>query len=196
MKLLTLIALVAALVGCGGVESAPRCEAGRVQSCPCAGGATGTQECGPSGAAWSACVCSSADSGADVAVADGAADAGDASKLSDAAVGDASLVDGAPAPRLYRACDIGGDCGAGLMCVAVPGVVIDAGARGTCTTTCATSAECAGGALCVMGVCEVECPTGEDRECTALGTACRVSRARTPDSRTPAGIPATAFCAP
>ena len=103
MKLFGLV-LVLALLGCGSVESAPRCEAGRVQSCPCAGGATGTQECGPLGAAWSACACGGGDAGADVAVTDGAADA----------AGDASLVDGAPAPRLYRACDLGGDCGAGL----------------------------------------------------------------------------------
>ena len=63
---------VLVLVGCGGVESAPRCEPGRVQSCPCVGGTQGAQECGLGGA-WSACVCSSADAGsdarADVAVA-------------------------------------------------------------------------------------------------------------------------------
>lgn len=195
MKLFGLV-LVLALLGCGSVESAPRCEAGRVQSCPCAGGATGTQECGPLGAAWSACACGGGDAGADVAVADGAADAGDASTISDAAVGDASLVDGAPAPRLYRACDLGGDCGAGLTCVAVPGLVRDAGAgRGVCTTSCLASTECAAGALCVMGACVINCvPT--TAVCASWGTSCSLSTTMTSETMAlPTGT-YTAFCAP
>ncbi len=69
-----MFAVMLVLLGCGGVDGAPRCEPGRAQSCPCAGGGQGSQECGLGGA-WSVCTCLSADAGADVSVADSAADA-------------------------------------------------------------------------------------------------------------------------
>lgn len=197
------LVLAVVLLGCGGAESSPRCEAGRVQSCPCAGGSMGTQECGPSGTAWSACVCSSSDAAVGDVVADGAADAaGDASTGDVVVVGDAVLVDGAGAPRLYRACDIGDDCGAGLTCIAVPGLLRDAGAgRGVCTTTCATSADCAGRvpwrARCVEGSCFIDCagPRDADAVCAPWGTACLASRAVIPETELPS--PTTTFyCAP
>ena len=60
-----MFAVMLVLLGCGGVDGAPRCEPGRVQSCPCAGGGQGSQECGLGGA-WSVCVCLSGDAGSDV----------------------------------------------------------------------------------------------------------------------------------
>lgn len=68
-------AVVLAAVGCGGNDQGltlgpivevkqvtvpsppppPVCEAGRVVSCPCAGGAEGTQVCAADGSAWGAC---------------------------------------------------------------------------------------------------------------------------------------------
>lgn len=199
-------ALVAlALVGCAGESPAPVCAAGRVQSCPCPGGAAGAQECGPGGLAWGACVCpgdAGVDAGADVG---DASSAGDVSAPDDGGR-DAALVDGAPAPRLYQACDLGADCGAGLTCVAVPGVVRDAGAgRGVCTTTCAASAECAGHesqqAVCAMGACFIEATdprTGVDvaRWCAPWGLSrAESSSARPADSHSP-NPTYTAFCAP
>lgn len=163
------LVLVLALLGCGGVESAPRCELGRVQSCPCVGGGQGAQECGALGV-WSPCVCTGSDAGADVspsADVDASSDAGR----------DALLVDGAPAPRLYESCDLGGDCGAGLECLAVPG--LDGGTRGVCSVRCTTDFGCPGPgllhALCGDGMCLVNCargPTGNDPSVCASDQRC------------------------
>jgi hypothetical protein len=192
------VVLLLVLVGCGASPEAPRCELGRVQSCPCVGGGQGAQECGAVGV-WGACVCSSRDAAVGDAVADGGADASTGDVV---AVGDAVLVDGAVAPRLYRACDLGGDCGAGLTCVAVPGLLRDAGAgRGVCTTSCTTSADCAGRvpwrARCVEGSCFIDCagPRDADAVCAPWGTACLASRAVIPETELPS--PTTTFyCAP
>ncbi len=76
--LAALLVLTVAACGTVGVQG-DRCEIGRAQSCPCASGAVGVQECSPAGV-YGACVCA-ADAGADVAVAvdtapaDGAPDA-------------------------------------------------------------------------------------------------------------------------
>lgn len=68
-----LFALLLVLVGCGASPEAPRCELGRVQSCPCVGGGQGAQECGAVGV-WGVCACGGSDAGADVAVADAPTD--------------------------------------------------------------------------------------------------------------------------
>jgi hypothetical protein len=198
------VVLLLVLVGCGASPEAPRCELGRVQSCPCVGGGQGAQECGAVGV-WGACACSPRDAAVGDAVADGGADAAaDASTGDVVAVGDAVLVDGAVAPRLYRACDLGADCGAGLTCVAVPGLVRDAGAgRGVCTTSCATSAECAGRVpwrgRCVEGSCFIDCAgPAPDPEtfCVPWGTRCQLSTVRIPETELPAGTPYGAYCSP
>jgi hypothetical protein len=144
---LALLALLA-LSACAS-DPAPTCQLGRSQSCACSSGATGAQECGPLGV-WSPCVCTGSDAGSDVSPA------ADVDASSDAAGRDVLLVDGAPAPRLYESCDLGGDCGAGLECLAVPWLD-DAGTRGLCTLRCPGSnpGDCPGptfGGVCVQGV--------------------------------------------
>lgn len=61
-----LFVLLLVLVGCGASPEAPRCELGRVQSCPCVGGGQGAQECGPLGV-WGVCACGGSDAGSDAA---------------------------------------------------------------------------------------------------------------------------------
>jgi hypothetical protein len=70
------------MLGCAVDEPAPRCELGRSTACVCSSGASGAQECGPSGV-WSPCVCSApVDAGSDVAVVgDARADAPNAADV-------------------------------------------------------------------------------------------------------------------
>ena len=187
MKLFGLV-LVLALLGCGSVESAPRCEAGRVQSCPCAGGATGTQECGPLGAAWSACACGDAGVAADdgpppsdaPAAADAVTDASEAAARPDGAA-DAPLC-----PAWWGECSPGacvplastaahcGRCGAACSpswrcergtCVSPSGVTCDPG-RADCDRNETNGCESA------LRVDHINCgDCGND--CTARGLFCR-----------------------
>lgn len=168
---LALLALLA-LSACAS-DPAPTCELGRSQSCACSNGSTGAQECGPLGV-WSPCVCTGSDAGTD---AGGDASPMPADDASSDAARDVILVDGAPAPRLYESCDLGGDCGAGLECLAVPG--LDGGTRGVCSVRCSGNGDCPGPvflfAACGGGVCSKNCavgPTGQDPSVCASGQRC------------------------
>ncbi len=101
-----LVVLVGLLVACGSeAPTGARCEIGRAQSCACAGGATGAQECSPAGV-WSVCSCAApVDAGGDAVQLDGTAvDVGaDASPAADVDVAvvvdappDAAQLDAAP----------------------------------------------------------------------------------------------------
>jgi hypothetical protein len=57
--------LCLSVFACAGAAPAA-CDLGRVVACPCPGGASGAQECGP-GLVWSACVCAGTDGRPDVA---------------------------------------------------------------------------------------------------------------------------------
>jgi len=61
-----LIAVLVSVMACAPDGVLDRCDLGRAVACTCSSGATGAQECGPSGV-WSPCVCSTAgDAGAAV----------------------------------------------------------------------------------------------------------------------------------
>jgi hypothetical protein len=53
-------ALLLLFVACGSAGDAV-CEAGKVDSCPCMGGDTGTQTCASDGSKWGACQCATGD---------------------------------------------------------------------------------------------------------------------------------------
>lgn len=118
------------------------CEFGRVQSCPCAGGGTGVQQCAPPGV-WSVCACMAVDAGADVA-GDAPVDAAPP----DAAPSDAppdDAMDAAP-PGDRPAADVGDApaCDADLAG--------DPRNCGACSNACTTDQTCAAG-RCVARVC-------------------------------------------
>lgn len=69
-----LFVLALALVACASTPSPSRCVAGQVSACPCPGGGTGSQSCGPDGV-FGACVCVSADASPVDAPTDAQADA-------------------------------------------------------------------------------------------------------------------------
>jgi len=65
--ILWVVAVCLWVLGCAVEEAAPRCELGRSTACTCSSGATGAQECGPSGV-WAPCVCAAmVDAGSDAA---------------------------------------------------------------------------------------------------------------------------------
>lgn len=106
------LALAAILTVSAGCSDAPSCVAGRVETCPCSGGASGIQTCQADGT-FGSCVCDGvdggttdsgvADAGIDAAVTEdaGASDSGasldattDDASASDAAVADGGVVHG------------------------------------------------------------------------------------------------------
>lgn len=105
-------ALVLSLAACGS-SAPPVCEAGRSQPCACADGRQGAQECGASGLAWGACVCTGGDAAADVS-RDATGDAADGAEAAADVTADAPAdASGACVP----ACGPGQRCEGG-RCVA------------------------------------------------------------------------------
>lgn len=150
--ILWVVAVCLWVLGCAVEEAAPRCELGRSTACVCSSGATGAQECGPSGV-WSPCVCAApVDAGSDVAVVDARADAPDAA--------DGSAADAGGCPAGWGACIAGAcvdlassaaHCGAcGMACSPMWRC-----ARGVCTSP--------SGATCDPG--QADCDRNETNGC-------------------------------
>jgi len=77
-----------ALVACASTPSPSRCVAGQVSACPCPGGESGSQACGPDGVFG---VCSCSDAGID-----GGADAAPDTQAPDSSAPTEASVDAAP----------------------------------------------------------------------------------------------------
>lgn len=176
--ILWLFVFCAAACGTVGPSGTP-CEIGRSQTCACAGGGTGAQECSPAGV-YSACVCATPDAegdvAADIAVADATPADATADSLSMDAGGDVAVADS------------GSDAS---VCDADVPPRGDPSNCGACGVTCPTPPNTAG-ASCLFGRCAFEsCRTGfadcdsdsangcevstsdDPRNCSACGRACR-----------------------
>lgn len=127
-----------ALVACASTPSPSRCVAGQVSMCPCSGGGSGSQACGPDGV-FGVCSCAAADGGPD-ALTDGPADASTEATLD--IVDAPSLVDLDPRcsprpdgrPIAYCERPVGG-------CF----LLDDERHCGNCETACAAGMACRGG---------------------------------------------------
>lgn len=170
------LALFTVLFAACGSETPVACDLGRVTACACPGGSLGAQECGPLGV-WSACVCSSADAGADVAAVV------DREPPADAAPDREPVEVGADASSDVSASD-----------AVVDVVPVDACASSTpgncCGVACRTGAH-ASAATCAAGRCGLVCEAGfgdcdgdaangcevdmiaSPANCGACGAACR-----------------------
>ncbi len=113
------------LIGCGAADSptqgAGTCTPGKVETCPCPNGATGTQECLPDGSGLGPCTCEPS--------------GGDAFVNTDTAPG---CVDGA-------ACDDGSECTTDDVCQngTCVGTAIDCDDDNPCTDDGCDSSGCA-----------------------------------------------------
>lgn len=152
MRALLIAVLVMACAPDGVLD---RCDLGRAVACTCSSGATGAQECGPSGV-WSPCVCSTAgDAGA--AREDATPRPVDAPGVPEAGAGGGDVAAERAEPADGPRCPLGwGEC--------VPGACVDLSASATHCGRC--GAECSPTWRCERGTCV-----------SPLGTSCDLGRA-------------------